>query len=80
MQLPHLKTEIENAVSETCNMKAARVDDIQIELLKLEKEEANNVMHRLCVRICKTCSYQMIGLKSIFLLLPKKRDKNECNN
>lgn len=69
---PPLRSEVEEAMRKTASRKAAGVDDIPIELLRLGKEEAVNIIHKLCCKIWQTGEWPNDWLKSIFIPIPKK--------
>ena len=75
-----LECEIKWAL-ESINMnKASGGDRIPVELFQILKGDAVNVLHSICQQISKTQQWPQDWKRSVFVLIPKKGNANECSN
>ena len=55
-------------------------DGIPAELSKILKDDAVKVRHSICQQIWKTQQWPQDWKRSVFILIPKKRNAKECSN
>ena len=60
--------------------KASGGDGIPLELFQILKDDAVKVLHSICQPIWKTQQWPQDWKRSIFILIPKKCNANECSN
>ena len=60
--------------------KASGGDEIQVELLKILKDDAVKVLHSICQQIWKTQQWPQDWKKSVFIRIPKKSNAKEYSN
>ena len=60
--------------------KASGGDGIPVELFQILKDDAVKVMHSICQQIWKTQQWPQDWKRSVFILVPKKRNVKECSN
>ena len=53
---------------------------IPVELFKILKDDADNVLHSICHRIWKTQQWPQDWKRSVFIPIPKKGNAKECSN
>ena len=54
--------------------------EFQLELTKILKDDAVNVLHSICQKIWKTQQWPQDQKRSVFILIPKKGNAKECAN
>ena len=60
--------------------KASGCDGIPAELFQILKDDAVKVLHSICQQIWKTQQWPQDWKRSVFILIPKKGNANECSN
>ena len=60
--------------------KASGGDGIPVELFQILKDDAVDVLHSICQRICKTQQWPQDWRRSVFIPIPKKGNAKECSN
>ena len=60
--------------------KASGGDGIPAELFQILKDDAVKVLHSICQKIWKTQQRPQNWKRSVFILIPKKRNAKECLN
>ena len=60
--------------------KASGCDGIPVELFQILKDDAVNVLHSICQRICKTQQWPKDWKRSVFIPIPKKANAKEWSN
>jgi len=60
--------------------KASGGDGIPVELFQIVKDDAMKVLHSICQQIWKTQQWPQDWKRSVFILIPKKGNANECSN
>ena len=60
--------------------KASGGDGIPVELFLILKDDAVKVLHSICQKIWKTQQRPQNWKRSVFILIPKKRNAKECLN
>ena len=60
--------------------KASGDDGIPVELFQILKDDAVKVLHSICQQIWKTQQWPQDWKRSIFILIPKKSNAEECSN
>ena len=70
--------EIHTAIKEIKNGKAAGVDDIPAEFLKLLDERAMEILAEVCVDIYETGIWPEDFTKSVMIPIPKKAKAVDC--
>ena len=53
---------------------------IPVELFKILKDDAMNVLHSICQQIWKTQQWPQYWKRSVFIPIPKKGNAKECSN
>ena len=74
------ENEVKWALGSTAVNKASGCDGIPVELFKTLKDNAINVLHSICQRICKTQQWPQDWKRSILILISKKDSTKECAN
>ena len=54
--------------------------EFQLELFQILKDDAVQVLHSICQQIWKTQQCPQDWKRSVFILIPKKRNAKECSN
>ena len=60
--------------------KASGCDGISAELFQILKDDAVKALHSICQQIWKTEQWPQDWKRSVFILIPKKGNANECSN
>ena len=60
--------------------KASGGEEIPAELSQILKDDAVKVLHSICQQISKTQQWPQDWKRSVFILIPKEGDTNECSN
>ena len=68
-----LECEVEWALGSISTNKASGGDGIPAELFLILKDDAVKVLHSLCKQIWKTQQWPLDWKRSVFILIPKKR-------
>ena len=55
-------------------------DGIPVELFKILKDDAVQVLHSICQQIWKTQQWPQDWKRSVFISIPKKGNTKECSN
>jgi endonuclease/exonuclease/phosphatase family metal-dependent hydrolase len=77
---PPTRTEIRNAIKALKNGKAAGIDNITAEVLKVDVELVADTLKPLFEEIWEQESFPEDWLEGIIVKLPKKGDLTDCNN
>ena len=75
-----LECEVKWALGSTTTKKARGGDGIPVELFQILKDDAVKVLHSICQQIWKTQQWPQDWKWSVFILIPKKGNANECSN
>ena len=75
-----LECEVKWALESITTYKVSGGDGIPVELFQILKDDAVKVLHSICQQICKTQQWPQDWKKSVFILIPKKGNANECSN
>ena len=75
-----LECEVKWALGSITTNKANGGDGIPVELFQILKDDAVNVLHSICQRICKTQQWPKDWKNSVFIPIPKKANAKECSN
>lgn len=75
-----LMDEVHSAIRRLKDGKALGVDMISAEILKLMDERGRGILHQLCQRIWKTCTWPEDWTTSVVIPLHKKASTTCCNN
>ena len=75
-----LECEVKWALGSITANKASGGDGIPVELFQILKDDAVNVLHSICQRICKTQQWPKDWKSSVFIPIPKKANAKECSN
>ena len=75
-----LECEVKWALGSTTTIKASGGDGIPAELFQILKDDAVKVLHSICQQICKTQQWPWDWKRSVFILIPKKGNAEECSN
>ena len=59
--------------------KASGGDGIPVELFQILKDDAVKVLYSICQQIWKTQQWPQDWKRSVFILIPKKGNVNECS-
>ena len=60
--------------------KASEVDRIPVELFKILKADAVQVLHSICQQFWKSQQWPQDKKKAVFIPIPKKSNVKECSN
>ena len=60
--------------------KASGGDGIPVELFKILKDDAVQVLHSICWQIWKTQQWPQDWKRAVFIPIPKKGNAKECSN
>ena len=75
-----LEYEVKWALGNITMNKASRCDGIPVELFQILKDSAVKVLQSICQKIWKTQRWPQDWKRSVFILIPKKGNANECSN
>ena len=75
-----LECEVKWALRSITTNKASGGDGIPVELFQILKDDAVKVLHTICQQIWKTQRWPQEWKRSVFILIPKKSNANECSN
>ena len=75
-----LECEVKRALGSITTNKASGSDGIPVELFQILKDDAVNVLHSRCQQIWKTQQWPQDWKRSVFILIPKKRNAKDCSN
>ena len=75
-----LQHEVKWSFRSTTASKASGCDGIPVELFKILKDDAIEVLHSICQQIWKTHQWPQDWKRSIFIPIPKKGSTNEYSN
>ena len=75
-----LECEVKWALGSITTIKASGGDGIPAELFQILKDDAVKVLHSICQQICKTQQWPWDWKRSVFILIPKKGNAEECSN
>ena len=75
-----LEYEVKWALGSITMNKASGGHGIPVELLHILKADAVKVLHSICQQIWKAQQWPHYWKSSIFILIPKKGNVNECSN
>jgi len=75
-----LECEVKWALGITTNNKASGGDGIPVELFKILKDDAVQVLHSIWQQIWKTHQWPQDWKRSVFIPIPKKGNYKECSN
>ena len=75
-----LECEVKWALRSITMNKASRGDGIPVELFQILKDDAVKVLHSICQQIWKTQQWPQDRKRSVFILIPKKGNAEECSN
>ena len=73
-----LECEIKWALGSITTSKASRGAGIPVELFKILKNDAVEVLHSICQQIWKTQQWSQDWKKSVFIPIPKKGIVKKC--
>ena len=80
LELDILECKVKWALGSITANKASRGDGIPVELFQILKDDAVNVLHSICQRICKTQQWPKDWKNSVFIPIPKKGNAKERSN
>ena len=75
-----LECEVKWALGSITTDKASGGDRIPVELFQILKDDAVKVVHSICQQIWKTQQWPQDWKRSVFILIPKKGNAEECSN
>ena len=75
-----LECEVKWALASITTNKASGSDGIPVELFQILKDDAVKVLHSIYQQIWKTQQWPKDWKRSVFILLPKKGNVEECSN
>ena len=75
-----LECEVKWALESIPTNKASGGDGIPVELFRILKDDAVEVLHSICQQIWKTQQWPQDWKKSVFTPIPKKGNAKECSN
>ena len=75
-----LECEVKWALGSISMNKAQGGDGIQVELFQILKDDAVKVLHSICQPIWKTQQWPQDWKRSVFILIRKKGNAQECSN
>ena len=79
LELDIMECEVKWALGSITMNKASRGDGIPVELFQILKDDAVKVMHSICQQIWKTQQWPQDWKRSVFILIPKKGNAEECS-
>ena len=75
-----LECEVRWALESITMNKPSGGDGIPVELFQILKDDAVKVLHSICQQIWKTQQWPQDWKRSVFILIPKKGNAEECSN
>ena len=75
-----LECEVKCALGSITMNKASGGDGIPVELFQILKDDAVKVLHSICQQIGKTQQWPQDWKRSVFFLISKKGNADECSN
>ena len=75
-----LECEVKWTLGSITTNKVSRSDGIPVEIFQILKHDAMKVLHSICQQIWKTQQQPQDWKTSVFILIPKKGNVNECLN
>ena len=75
-----LKGEVKWALKSVTMNKASGGDRIPVELFRILKDDAENMLHSICQQIWKTQQWPQDWKRSVFIPIPEKGNAKECSN
>ena len=75
-----LECEVKWALGSITMNKPSGGDGIPVELFKILKDDAVQVLHSICQQIWKTKQWPQDRKRSVFILIPKKGNAKKCSN
>ena len=75
-----LEREVKWALGSITTNKASGGDGISVELFQILKDDAVKVLHSICQQIWKIQQWPKDQKRSVFILIPKKGNPEECSN
>ena len=75
-----LESEIKWALESMANNKASGGDGIPVELFKILKDDAVEVLHSICQQVWKAQQWPEDWKRSVYIPIPKKGSAKECSN
>ena len=75
-----LEYEVKWALESITTNKASGCDGIPVELIQILKDDAAKVLQSICQLIWKTQQWPQDCNRSVFILIPKKGNAQECSN
>ena len=83
--IPHLepdilKGEVKWALKSVTMNKASGGDRIPVELFRILKDDAENMLHSICQQIWKTQQWPQDWKRSVFIPIPKKGNAKKYSN
>ena len=75
-----LECEVKWALASITMNKSSGGDRIPVELLQILKHDAVKVLNSICQQMWKTQQWPQDWKRSVFILIPKKGNANECSN
>ena len=75
-----LECEVKWALGNMTTTKASGGDGIPVDLFKILKDDAVQVLHSICQQIWKTQQWAQDCKRSVFIPIPKKGNARECSN
>ena len=75
-----LECEVKWALGSITMNKPSGDDGIPVELFKILKDDAVQVLHSICQQIWKTKQWPQDPKRPVFILIPKKGNAKKCSN
>ena len=75
-----LECEVKWAIGSITTNKTSGGDGIPVELFQILKDDAVKVLYSIYQQIWKTQQWPLDWKRSVFILIPKKGNANECSN
>ena len=75
-----LEYEVKWGLESITKNKASGGDGILVELFHILQYDSVKVLHSMCQQIWKTQQWPQDWKRSVFILIPKKRNAKECSN
>ena len=75
-----VECEVKWALGSITMNKASGGDVIPVELFQILKDDAVKVLNSICHQIWKMQQWPQDWKRSVFILIPKKGNANECSN
>ena len=75
-----LECEVKWALGSITMNKASGGDEIPVELFQILQGDVVKVLHSICQQIWKTQQWPQDWKRSVFILISKKDNANECSN